>query len=246
MKKKPEVEKDNAERWTLTYLDMITLLFCFFVVLYAMSKVDVQKYEALAGSLNSVFQGSQADSGEGAGSGVGEGKIITEKNQTKPEVPLQSKAARSRVYDKAYDIIQSYKAQDKVKIRQEQRGVVVQVGADLFFAPGKADLPANAGSALMPIASIANSLSNDIQVEGHTDATTVDPGAGFASNWELSAQRAINVVEVLEELGIKPGRLSAAAYGDTRPLASNDTPEGRAYNRRIDVVFLYNPQDMKE
>ncbi len=244
MKKKPEVEKDNSERWTLTYLDMITLLFCFFVVLYAMSKVDTEKFKEMASALNSVFIGSEQESA--AGIGPGEGKIVTEKNQTKPEIPMQSKNARSRLYDKAYDIIQSYKSQDRVKLRQEQRGVVVQVGADLFFSPGKAELPANAGTVLMPIAQLANTLPNEIQVEGHTDATAPDPKQGFATNWELSAQRAINVVELLEQLGVKAGRLSAAAYGDTRPLAANDTPEGRAYNRRIDVVFLYSPNDLKE
>jgi chemotaxis protein MotB len=244
-KKAPEAEKENNERWTLTYLDMITLLFVFFVVMYAMSKVDVEKFEALAGSLNSAFSASSEEPGSGTGSGLGEGKIITEKNQTKPEVPMQSNAARSRVYDKAYDIIKSYKAQDKVKVRQEQRGVVVQLGAELFFAPGKADLPANAGQALLSVAMIANSLPNEIQIEGHTDPTPPDAAEGFRNNWELSSQRAINVLELLETLGVKPERMSAAAFGDTRPLASNDTAEGRSYNRRIDVVFLYDPSEIK-
>ena len=239
MKKKPEAEKDNAERWTLTYLDMITLLFVFFVVLYAMSKVDAGKYKALSESLNAAFPSAEVSAG---GAGTGSGKVVTDKTQAKPAVPMQSRRARSPAYDKAYDIIKSYKTEDKLQVRQEERGVVVQLGAEVFFEPGKADLTSDSTEALLSVALIANSLPNAIQIEGYTDSSPIDPKSGFTSNWELSAQRAINVLRYLESMGVNTSRMSAVAYGDSHPFTSNDTPEGRSYNRRINVVFLYDPQ----
>jgi chemotaxis protein MotB len=239
MKKKPEAEKDNAERWTLTYLDMITLLFVFFVVLYAMSKVDAGKYKAVAESLNAAFPSAEVSAG---GAGTGSGKVVTDKTQAKPAVPMQSRRARSPAYDKAYDIIKSNRTEDKLQVRQEERGVVVQLGAEVFFEPGKADLTSDSAQALLSVVLIANSLPNAIQIEGYTDSTPVDPKSGFASNWELSAQRAINILRYLESMGVNTSRMSAVAYGDSHPFTSNDTPEGRSYNRRIDVVFLYDPQ----
>lgn len=242
MKKKHEAEKENGERWMLTYLDMITLLFVFFVVLYAMSKIDEVKYEAVADALNSSF--ASPDS-ERAGSGEGEGKIISEKTQKNPEIPIQSATKKSRTFDKAYDVIKTYRLQDKVKVRQEQRGIVVQLGEEIFFSPGKADLPADITDTLVAISAIASTLPNDIQIEGYSDSSPPDPGSGFASNWDLSAKRAINVLEYLEMMGVDTSRMSAVAFGSTHPFASNDTPEGRSYNRRIDIVFLYSAEELQ-
>ncbi len=125
---------------------------------------------------------------------------------------------------------------------EDERGFVIQIGADAFFAPGSATFAGDAMPVLERISEFLKPLPNMVRIEGHTDNTPVPPGSAFATNWELSSQRAINVLKALADYGVDDGHLSAAAYADTRPLVSNDTPEGRAYNRRVDVTVLRTEQ----
>ncbi len=238
MKKKPEVEKENGERWLLTYSDLITLLMVFFVVMFAMSTADKVKYEAVAESLASAFS-STADVGKGPG--VGAGKIITDKAAKLPVVPLQTKSAHKTVYDKAYDIVKSAVNSKRINISQEERGIVIQLGAQLFFASGSADLPEGAAEAFIPVAELLQYLPNNMQIEGYADDVAPGGKGGFRNNWELSSKRALNVLEFLQGFGADPARLSAVAYGDTHPTVSNTTPEGRAYNNQVSIVLLYQP-----
>jgi chemotaxis protein MotB len=238
MKKKPDVEKENSERWLLTYSDMITLLMLFFIVMYAMSSVDKVKYQTLSESLASAFV-TTADQSSGVGPGAG--KIITDKASKIPEVPIQSRKAHSELYDKAYDILKSAIQSKQIILHQEERGIVVQLGAELFFPAGSADLPPNIMKTFIPVAGLLNYLPNNMQIEGYADDVPPEGNSHFRNNWELSSKRALNVLEALQDFGADPSRMSAVAYGDTHPVVSNATPEGRAYNNQVSVVLLYAP-----
>jgi len=239
MKKKHEAEKENSERWLLTYADMITLLMLFFIVMYAMSTADKAKFEVLAESLSSAFA-TTADENHGIGSG--QGKIITEKTTKLPVAPIQSKKAHSAVYDKAYDVLKSAIQSKKILMSQEERGLVIQLGAQLYFKSGSADLPEGIMDTFSPIAEMLNYLPNNIQIEGYAEDVPPGGSTGFRNNWELSSKRALNVLEAIQSFGANPARLSAVAYGDTHPEVSNETPEGRAYNNQVSIVVLYSPE----
>jgi chemotaxis protein MotB len=240
MKKKAEAEKENAERWMLTYLDMITLLFVTFVVLYAMSVVDKGKFEALAESLSAAM-GSPAESTHGPGTGPG--KMVDAKAAPLTAVPIQSKKARSPLYDKAYDILKSSVQEKRLAVRQEERGLVIEMGAQVFFETGSAELPEGAMSSFLPVAQMLASLPNAIQIEGYADDLAKGVTSKYTSNWDLSVQRSITVLGVLQDLGINPSRMSVVGYGSSYPLVSNETPEGRAYNRQVNIVIPYMASD---
>lgn len=240
MKKKPEVEKDNSERWMLTYLDMITLLFVTFVVLYAMSVVDKAKFEAVAESLSSAFgMVGQTE----AGSGTGQGKVPVESPQKIPAVPVQSKSARTLAYDNVYTLLRTEIKAGKLSVLQEERGLVVQLGSNFFFSKGSAELPSVDTSALIALAQALASIANEIQIEGFADPDELASFEGsppFSTDWQLAAQRAVNLLDFLQSQGVPPDRLRAVSFGSSKAVASNNTEEGRAYNRHVDILILYD------
>jgi chemotaxis protein MotB len=242
MAKKKEAEKENGERWMLTYLDMITLLFVTFVVLYAMSNVDKAKYEAVAQSLAAAMGSPSTEVGNGTGAGPG--VIVSDKVTLNPAVPVQTRKARAKLYDKAYDILRSEIQAKRIDVRQEERGLIIQLGAQVFFEIGSADLPAGTMNEFLPVAKMISSIPNRIIVEGYADDVTLESGSAFRDNWDLSAQRAITVLNLLQDLGVDPTRMNVAGYGASHPLVSNDTPEGRAYNRQVNIVIPYSADEI--
>ena len=121
----------------------------------------------------------------------------------------------------------------------EARGVVLALSGDVFFKEGQSSLNTDSISMLMQVAELLRDIPQPIVVEGFTDSTPVDRGSQFGSNLGLSASRAVSVAEALQLLGLPADRVSAAGYGDSKPLRSNDTPEGRAYNRRVDILIRF-------
>lgn len=267
MKKKPEAEKENGERWMLTYLDMITLLFVTFVVLYAISTADQVKFEALAESLSSALGGDITQSMSGAG--VGQGKVPTEKPQKAPKIPVQSKTARSLVYDNVYSLLKTEVKAGHLAINQEERGLVIQLGANFFFKSGSAELPNDNNATLVTLAQALSVISNEIQIEGFADPTELLAPAGaenaasppskgaasaakaneaalyaprYTTTWQLASQRAINLLDFFQIQGVPSERLRAVSFGDTKAVAENATPEGRAYNRHVDILLLYDSE----
>ncbi len=242
-------EQPNHERWLVSYADFITLLFAFFVVMYAMSQVDVKKLGRLSKAMQSAFDtrvfdaGSQKlDISEGMSEGVAQQKIM------EPMSPLvtPSGATFDKLQRKVEEKLIQQKSQDKVKFKQDKRGLVISLVEAGFFNPGEADIK---GSSLNVLDSIAQSLlpiRNQIRVEGHTDNTPIHNDR-FPSNWELSTARATNVISYLmSHYGFSPQRLSAAGYGEFRPVASNFLAEGRAANRRVDIVILNEAAERQE
>jgi chemotaxis protein MotB len=129
-----------------------------------------------------------------------------------------------------------------VRITEDERGIVVSLASDFFFGSGRADCGDSTESVLRKLTGLFTSTTGNIRIEGHTDDIPIVQGGSLAqrlpTNWELSSQRAVNVLKSLEKLGLDRKRLSAAAFADTRPVKPNDTYDGRAYNRRVEIVIM--------
>lgn len=247
-------EHENSERWLLTYADMITLLVAFFIMLYAMSVMNVQKFQQLAISVRSGFGGSMTTGAPAImGSGGAEGTpSIVSANQTPHltqgdvslPVPPKELAARQdqERLDKAYEVMRAYikqkGLQSVMQVHQDERGVVVTVMTDqMLFARGDAALRPQEMGLLSQVASVVNTVPNSVRVEGHTDNLPINTPR-FPSNWELSAMRATTVLRWFEGRGVTASRLEAAGCADQRPIVPNDTEAHRGMNRRVDVVIL--------
>lgn len=269
-KREPEAEKETRERWLLTYADLITLLMIFFVVLYSMSKVDAQRFAAVAESLNKALGSGTPAKFELAVSPVGPSLFHTGTPSSKTTVPGNGTDSNNSTYTKpdtstntgqgngdlekmSIDAIKAkldkFAADNGIQTTlvstTEERGLVVSIQETLLFESGSADITARARDILEKISTVLAVAPNQIKVEGHTDNLPIKT-TQFPSNWELSVIRSTNVVHILHSDGISPDRLSAAGYGEFRPISSNDTDTGRGKNRRIDLVILRSKYDVTE
>ena len=245
-KKKPE-EHVNHERWLISYADFITLLFAFFVVMFAVSQVDSNKMGRFVESVNVAFEykgafpatsGNPLDGGGSGGNGPTSGKptLMPSKIRLLPGlVPDQKMAAMKKAVE---DMLKKSKLADKVKMRFDQRGITVSLMEAGFFDAGSAVVKQDALQTIIDIGSALRDSESEIIVEGHTDNAPIAT-AQFPSNWELSTARATAIIEVLEHLvNYDPSLMSASGYGEHRPMGDNATPEGRAMNRRVDIVIM--------
>ena len=201
-------EKENHDRWLISWADFLTLLFTFFVALYALSTVDKQKAEDLSVSLKTVF------------------KIIDppiKKDIEKPDVIKELEKALSQY--------------PEITIKENHRGYVITLKDTVLFKSGEYELNESAKEILDKIALALKLLPNKISIEGHTDNVPVK-SITLRSNWDLSALRALSVLYYFKDSGIAPDRLSATGYGEYRPISDNETEEGRAKNRRVEIVLL--------
>ncbi|MBD7916037.1 flagellar motor protein MotB [Clostridium sp. Sa3CUN1] len=238
MKKRKE-KAENSERWLLTYSDLITLLMVFFVVLYSSSNIDKKKYEQIASSMSSAFTG---------GTGIGDGNIVqgsensSDEGELKPLVQTEEEKLQG-IEGQVDDIIKNLGLEDSVSTTIEERGLVISFNDSIFFDSAKADIKENMKTKLVALSEILNEIDNYVRVEGHTDNIPIK-NEFYNSNWQLSSIRASNVVEFLIEYGsVSPDRLSAVGYGEYRPISDNNTEEGRAKNRRVDILILNNKYD---
>ena len=240
-RKKFDAEPENHERWLISYADFITLLFAFFVVMYAISVVNEGKYRVFAMSLDAAFAGKDT-------------VVVMVPGPSTPMVPLAttplSPMARKRaealrkereVMKKLANDLSATLAplvkEGKVRVTQNSIGVSVEINASVLFDPGEARLARESEQALRALGSLLKTDTHAIQVEGHTDDTKI-ANTLFASNWELSAVRASSVVRLFVESGVAGSRLSAVGRASNMPVAANDTPEGKARNRRVAVIIL--------
>ena len=262
---------ENHERWLLTYADMITLLVAFFIMLYAMSVMNVTKFQQLSLSVRAGF-GSSMTNGTPTimkqGGGVNGSPSIVQNGQTKenqqndngkaqaqavadwdiPNHKLKSGEEDKRFWDlkvAVSKIVKDEKLDGKVQIIINERGIVIRILTDkMLFESGSADLRNQEVGLLDRVANIINhKLDNQIDVEGHTDNLPIHT-ARYPSNWDLSAARASVILRYLVHAGVSQERLRASGYADQRPVALNDTVDGRRRNRRVDIVILrkFNPE----
>ncbi len=220
----------GSMRWLLTYADLITLLMVFFVVLYSISEVNQSKYIALTSAIRAAFA-LQADSGNAAIS-TSPSPSLNAANlpQTGSENGLLQ-AVGAQVLDK----VKSQHVQQAVRVLVTPQGLRVSFRAQaIFFAKDSAEITPAFQRLLLAIAPMLRPLPNQIQVQGYTDN---EPNP-VETSWELSATRAVNVLQYLvKKGGIDPTRISAVAFGQFHPLYSNATPQGQAKNRSVDLLI---------
>ncbi len=247
-KKKPEAP-ENHERWMVSYADFITLMFAFFVVMFASSQTDKAKArmisEAVEKALDNgksvaippavakVLGGTVDDKGQGNAQMRGPGGAQRAAKEDKPTIEELVPSMKHLTEELAEEI----KA-GKLEVALETRGLVISLKQATFFPSGTDSIDPGGFSAIEKVANALNQIPNPIRIEGHTDANPIHT-ARFASNWELSAARAIAMMDMLaDKYKVKHERMAIVGYADTMPAADNDTPEGRAKNRRVDIVLL--------
>jgi chemotaxis protein MotB len=250
-----EEEHENHERYLVTYADMITLLMALFIILFAMSQTDQGQFDRFRGGLNEAFDnplilgtggligfasedptpvGLPADSPglNGAAGGSGEGSGVS--GHVSPEEADQ-------LADELEQLLAQEGLTDATNVHVEADGVVVTIDTDgLVFGSGSAAMLPAGDDIVTQLIRPFSLVTNNIVVQGHTDDV---PMSGGMSNWELSASRAGAVLHRLIEGGVPAERLSMAGYADTRPVAANETEEGRARNRRVDIVVVLDGPD---
>lgn len=224
----------RRDRWLVSYADFITLLFAFFVVMYAMSTVNEQRYRALSESLNAAF-----------GSAPMRETATPTTRVTAEEARLLARERHLRDLANGLEaILRPLDEQGVVHISQSAFGVTVEIGASALFAPAEAALETEAREVLRAVAAVLASSPHPLRIEGHTDALPIST-AVYPSNWELSAARASTVARLFVEQGVAPGRIGVMGYADNRPVADNSTPAGRMRNRRVTLLILAEePADM--
>jgi chemotaxis protein MotB len=239
-KHKIEEPEEKLERWMLTYLDMITLLMVFFIILYAQSSPSQTKFQQMSEAFNSVFNGANFTifATRGGGSGVMEGVSPGQKVQSSRGGANQGTGGTSILRTQATSTLQNLVKAGKVRVIPTENGFAISLVSDLYFPSSSAALSPDAMPVLQQVADFLGQIPNSIVVEGYTD--NIPPGATRwpGGNWQLSAERSVAVLQTLEDYGIPTERLSESGYGETRPVQSNDTAEGRAYNRRVDIVVV--------
>ncbi|MBY0122954.1 flagellar motor protein MotB [Bacillus sp. S/N-304-OC-R1] len=248
-KKKIHDEGHIDESWLLPYADLLTLLLALFIVLFAMSSVDAQKFEALSRALNSAFSGgtgifefpSPLPEGEMQSSDVkGDDTKAKDKNKVDAELIKQADQQElATIQNKVNSYIENNNLTEKLKTSLTDEGLLVSIRDNVLFSPGSADVRSNDLKVATEIAELlVMDPPRNIIISGHTDNVPIG-NAPFESNWELSVMRAVNFMKiVLQNDKLDPRWFSAKGFGEFQPVASNDTSEGRAKNRRVEILIL--------
>jgi chemotaxis protein MotB len=237
-RRKPfEESHENHERWLISYADFITLLFAFFVVMYAVSVVNVGKYKVLSDALGDAFGGRGAASKVSTAVEVEALPLSNIIARKRAEAAKRDRERLQLLARKLQSSLAPLVRSGKVRITQTSRGVTVEINASVLFNEGDAALAGNARETLQAVAGLLKDDTHAIEVEGHTDTTPI-ANAAFPSNWELSAVRASTVVRLFIASGVLERRLAAIGRGANLPIASNADSVGRARNRRVAVTIL--------
>ncbi len=245
MKDRRRPRTDDApshDRWLVSYADFITLLFAFFVVMYAISTLNEGKYRVLGDSLVYAFRHDRVVSPASHGAIPSPTPVPTVR--VAPNAAEQLKRQREQklvtVADRIRAALEPLVQLGQVRMKPSARGLVVEINASVLFAPGQAVLRPDSIQALRAVAQVLTEVDNAVHVEGHTDNLPI-ASAVYPSNWELASARASSVVRQFESSGVAPSRLAALGYADNRPVDSNQTVEGRANNRRVTLLILTDP-----
>ncbi len=234
-----EEDAPSHDRWLVSYADFITLLFAFFVVMYAISSVNNGKYRVLSTSLGAAFGSSPIILSPPVSveppSALPRRPPVAERQRI--ELLRREKDSMTSIARDILNVLSPLVSSGKVRVTQTSRGVSIEINASVLFAPGEARLTSESGAALSAIAQVLSRDTHAIQIEGHTDNLPID-NASFPSNWELSSVRASSVVRLFAENGVAANRLTAVGHGQNKPVGSNDTPQGRVRNRRVEVLIL--------
>ncbi len=220
--RKNKGKEEGAPQWMVTYSDMVTLLLAFFVLLFSFSSIEKEKFVQAMTSIRAAL-------------GMTNRSMVMVPPTQRRLLPIQRKFEKS-MEEVVREIQELPDIQDNISFQKTDQGIRIRISNPILFDVGKAQLKGNIYPMLDKIATVLKSNVFDIVVEGHTDNVPID-NEEFHSNWELSAARAVSVVEYFISSGINPRRCKAVAYGEYQPLAENNTVEGRRKNRRVEVFI---------
>lgn len=234
-KKCKKCPPEGAPDYMLTYGDMVTLLLTFFVMLLTTATIDGHELRLIL----AAFPGL----GNLEGGNTLEAGPLAELGNTIESLPSMERGrALDEARRQAISIFNPEIQSQLVRVQEDERGLVISLASDAFFETASAEVNIEqTREVLFKLASLLNSESLDertFRIEGHTDDLPTDPDGPWPSNWDLSVARSLNVFKYLQEFNVDEDQFQVMGLGDTRPLYDNDTPEGRAYNRRVDVIIL--------
>jgi chemotaxis protein MotB len=246
-RRKRAAPPENHERWLISYADFITLLFAFFVVLFASSQTKQEKLNQMRDAVQEAFENGRVQRAVAGFLGRAEIRRQVRLPDARPyaELPPHSPSAADAAVAELLPSVRVLTSElekeieaGKLQVSLEPRGLVVSMREAAFFPPAEDAINRDAKSMIAKVADVVRKLPNPVRLEGHTDSTPIR-NARFRSNWELSAARSIAMMELLAtEFNIPRERLAISGYADTVPLEPNSTVEGRSRNRRVDIVIL--------
>ena len=239
-RKKKEKGKKGAPAWMTTFSDLMTLILVFFILLFAFSEIDATKFRMIANSFKGIFDEQSASFFDYPPSSIIENTSPSEQfNQMNSDDNQRKKEELDELLAKIKKYLQENELEAVIMATREKRGVVLVLQEKILFDSGRAVVKQQAKPFLTKVAELINTLPNMVEVEGHTDSHRIIQPSQYTSNWNLAGDRAANVVNYfVKEKGIASERFKVAGYADIKPIATNDTEEGRAKNRRVVIVIL--------
>jgi chemotaxis protein MotB len=227
----------SGQEWLTTYSDMVTLMLCFFVIMFNPDEGTSAQLQQISASMTPLGLGSLA-----GGNTLSEGRNADLGNTVMSLPSMEKGRSLGTALRKAVSMFNPEIRSNKVKVTHDERGLVISLASDAFFNPASArinieetrDILLRLGALL----SDTDLRDHKIRIEGHTDNEATDPNGPWEDNWDLSTARSRSVLHYLTDINIDEHRFQVSGFADTAPVARNDTAEGRAYNRRVDIVIL--------
>jgi len=236
-KKKRDSGGPSGNEWLTTYSDMVTLVLCFFAVMFNPDETNPVTQEQIRISIAARGMGAKA-----GGSSLSAGRMADRGNNVMSLPASDKGTSLGQALRKATSLFTPEVKSRQMSIRSDERGIIISLASDAFFEPASATL--NMERSRDVLLKVGQLLASDeargrkFRIEGHTDSTPVDPNGQWESNWELSTARALSVLYYLTGIGIPEAAFQVAGFADTVPISTDNTPEGMAYNRRVDIVIL--------
>ena len=236
-RKKKKESAEAPSTWMATYADMVTLMLCFFLLMFNPDETTQAQIDAISAAMQPMGIGARL-----GGLTLSAGRNADLGNTIMSLPSMERGRAMGTALRRAVSVFSPEIRTNQVRVTHDERGIVITLASDAFFGPASARINIEATRDIL--LRLGGLLASDelegrrFRIEGHTDSVGVDPAGPWQSNWELSAARSISVLHYLTDLGIPERRFQVAGFSDTVPIATNETPEGRAYNRRVDIIIL--------
>lgn len=230
-KKETNNNSDGGGGWMTTFSDLMSLLLTFFILLYSMSSVSLEKFNEASQSIQLAFNG---------GDSVIEGSTVIDTETETSEETIDPELVK--MYNEVVAFLEAKEMTSQASVEYDQDGIYVNIQESILFGSGSAIIADSGKGTLNDLGDLIKQFENEVVVEGYTDNVPMN-NANFSSNWELSTGRALSVLRYLSEVrNIDPTRLSAKGYGEYHPIVPNDSEENKAKNRRVNIVLVYDKQ----
>lgn len=227
-------ESSGGDEWLVTYSDLVTLLFAFFVLLYSMSQIDKDKFEKIAEALSKELTGQEYQYEE-------DDPKQDDKEPEDEEDPgdIEKEYLQNELFEELQAYIRENNLETEIGLESTETYIKIDIKDVVMFDTGQAVLKSGSKNILMELSEFFNKVDNPITIEGHTDNVPISTSK-YPSNWELSMDRALSVgTFLMRNTDLNPGRFSLAGFSSYKPIDSNKTAEGRASNRRVSIILMY-------